>query len=106
MRRNDGRFSYALLAGFRGLLTAAWFGLACRIERDRGADQRLEGVGVDLPALFDVDRTPDIAVETGIEQPGRVRQSRALGKRQLPLPLVRLAGTADAGIRPGRQSVG
>src|SRR5262245_25541405 len=56
--------------------------LATGIELDRSADERLERVSVDLLALGDIDRAPDVPVEARVEELGRVFQRSALGERQ------------------------
>src|SRR5262245_60685748 len=73
-----------------------------RVGRDRRPDQRLEGVLVDLLALVDVDRPPDVPVEARVEELGRVLQGSPLGERELHYGLVRLTGADDAVVRPDR----
>src|SRR5436190_12547251 len=71
---------------------------ACRFTALRSvqihgfADQRPEGVLVDLLALADVDCAPDLALEARVEQPRRVLQRSAFEERELHDAPVRLAG--------------
>ena len=44
------------------------FGLELEIEGDCGADEVLQGGGVNVFAFVDVDGAPDIAFEAGVEQ--------------------------------------
>src|SRR5262249_40113357 len=79
------------------VLSAAWasglrflrrFRLLGTVERDRLADERLEGGLVDVLAFVDVDRAAHVAVETGVEEAGRILQRRALGEGELHDVLV------------------
>ena len=51
---------------------------------------------------MNIDGTPDLAVQAGVEQTCRVSQRSAFGKSQLHLALVSLAGADDAALRPDR----
>ena len=57
--------------------------LAREIERHGGADEILQGRLVDLVAFVDVDGAPDVALEAGVEETGRVLQRSSLGEGQL-----------------------
>src|SRR5882672_9830860 len=70
------------------------------VERDRLENERLEGGLVNLYALLDVDRTAHVAVETRVEETGRILEGRALGKGQLHDTLVGFARADDAVVRP------
>src|ERR1700721_55554 len=74
------------------------------VERDGGANERLQRLRIDLVALAQIDGAPGIAVEAGVEQPGRVRQCGALREGHLDDVLVGLAGADDAGVRPHRDA--
>src|SRR3954468_7572778 len=50
----------------------------------------------------DVDRAAHVAVETRVEEAGRILQRRALGERQLDDALIRFTGADDAIVRPHR----
>src|SRR5215470_17321674 len=64
-----------------------------RVQRDGLAYERLECRCVDRVAFVNVDRAPDVAVETRVEQARGILQRRTFGERQLHDALVRLAGT-------------
>src|SRR6185369_8279022 len=55
---------------------------------------------VNLLALVDVDRAPDVPVEARVEELGRILQRSALREGQLHDRLVGLAGADDAVVRP------
>src|SRR5450755_170034 len=74
------------------------------VERDRLADERLEGGLVDFSAFENVDRAAYVAVETRVEETGRILQSRALGERELHLILVGFARADDAVVRKNRSA--
>src|SRR4051794_24150082 len=67
------------------------------IERDRGADERLQRIRVDLLTLVNVDGAPDVAVQARVEELRRIFQGCALEEGQLHDRLVRLSG-ADAPV--------
>src|SRR5215467_12156710 len=80
--------------------------LAFEIERHGSADEIPQGRLIDLVAFVYVDGAPDVPVETGIEETGRVSQRRSLGKCHLDSVLVGLSGTDDAAVRPdGRAGI-
>src|SRR5271167_1094967 len=70
--------------------------LAREIERHCSADEILQGRLIDLVAFVDVDGAPDIPVEAGVEQTGRVLQRSSLGECHLDDVLVRLSRANDA----------
>src|SRR5437879_2587505 len=72
--------------------------LALEIERHCSADEVLQGRLIDLVALVDVDGAPDIPVEAGVEQTGRILQRSSLGKCHFDDVLVRLSRTDDAAM--------
>src|SRR5450755_2513686 len=72
--------------------------LALEIERHCSADEILQGRLIHLVAVVDVDGAPDIPVEAGVEQPGRVRQRSSFGKCHLDDVLMRLSGADDAAV--------
>ena len=84
-----------------------WFGL--KIERDGGADERLERRCIHGLALADVDGAADVALQAGVEEAGRVGQRGTFGEGQLDDALVGLSGADDAGVgedgRAGRCGV-
>ena len=43
------------------------------VQRDRGADQGLERVLIDLVTLMEIDRSPGVALEARVEEARRVR---------------------------------
>src|SRR5258708_7272063 len=51
---------------------------------------------------MEIDGTPGVAFEAGVEEARRVLQRGALGERHLHDILVRLAGADDPGVRPHR----
>src|SRR5678816_3442094 len=78
------------------------FRLARTVEGDRLTNERFEGGLVNLFSFVDVERAADVAVETRVEETGRILQRRALGEGQLHDSLVRLASADDAVVRPDR----
>src|ERR1700758_1915159 len=82
--------------GALGLRLLRRFRLAGTVEADRLANERLEGGLVDVFALVDVDGAADVAVETRVEETGRILQGRALGEGKLHDALVGFAGADDA----------
>ena len=83
-------------------LTAELLRAAALVQGDRSLHQCLEGAGVELRALVEVDRPPGVPVEARVEQPGRVGERGAPGERELDLVLVGLTGADDPGVRPRR----
>src|SRR5688572_31493125 len=73
-----------------------------RVQRHGGANERLQRLFIDLVALVEIDGTPGVAFEAGVEEAGRVLQRGALGEGHLHDSLVRLAGADDSGMRPHR----
>src|SRR5262249_46596269 len=71
-----------------------------RVQCDGGANERLQGLFINLVALMDIDGTPGVAFEAGIEQACRVFQRSALGEGQLHDGLVGLAGADDSVVFP------
>src|SRR5205085_6751370 len=67
------------------------------IESDSRADERLEGIRVNLLTLVNVDGAPYVAVKARVEELGRIAQGRALKEGQLHDRFVRLSG-ADAPV--------
>src|SRR5262245_43796750 len=85
----------------RSLLRSPWPCLSAGcIEGDRGTDERLECVRVDLLPLMNVNRAPCVPVEARVEELGRVLQGGSLGEGQLHYRLVGLAGADDLVVRP------
>src|SRR6195256_374838 len=67
-----------------------------------GANERLECLFINLVALMEIDGTPGVAFEAGVEEAGRVRERGALGEGHLHGVLVRLTRADDSGVRPHR----
>src|SRR5713101_8957364 len=67
-----------------------------------GANERLQRLFINLVALMEIDGTPGVAFEAGVEEAGRVLQRGALGERHLHDMLVRLTGADHSGVRPHR----
>src|SRR5688572_23280230 len=64
----------------------AWgFGL---VQGDGGANERLQRLLVYLLALAEVDGTPSVSVQTGVEEARRILQCRRLGEGHLHDVLV------------------
>src|SRR5262249_37082774 len=57
---------------------------------------------IDLVAVVEIDGTPGVAFEAGVEEARRVLQRSALGEGHLHDILVRLAGADHSGVRPHR----
>ena len=76
--------------------------LARPVEGDRLANERLERGLVNFFSFVDVDRAAYVAVETRVEETGRILQRRALGEGELHDVLIGLAGADDAVVRPNR----
>src|SRR4051794_29738212 len=77
-------------------------GSSAFVQRDGFLDEPLERLLVDLLALLEVDRTPRVDLQAGVEETRRVLQRRALGEGRLHDALVGLAGADDAAVRPHR----
>src|SRR5579864_7532403 len=54
-----------------------------RVQCHGGANERLQCLFINLVALMEIDGTPGVAFEAGVEQAARVCQRRALGEGQL-----------------------
>src|SRR5580700_10001792 len=78
--------------------------LSRTVERDRLANEHLEGGLVDFLSFVDVDRAAYVSVETRVEETGRILQRRALGKGELHDFLVGFASADDAVVRPNRSA--
>src|SRR5205809_3469513 len=91
----------ALALGLRLLRTLR---LARTVESDRLANERLEGGLVNFFSFVDVDRAAGVAVETRVEETGRILQRRALEEGKLHDLLVGFAGADDAVVRPNRSA--
>src|SRR5438128_10919195 len=87
-----------------GLCFLRRFRLAGTVERDRLANERLEGGLVDFFSFVDVDRAAYFSVETRVEETGRILQRRALDERKLHDILVGFAGANDDVVRPDRSA--
>src|SRR5262245_14273341 len=74
--------------------------LALEIERDCSTNEIFQGGLVDLFAFVDVDGTPDISLEAGVEETRRVLQRGSLGKCHLDHVLVGLSRADDAAMGP------
>ena len=66
------------------------------VQRDGLTYERLKRLLVEIVALPDVDGAPHASFEAGIEQLRGIRQRSALGKGDLHVRLVRLAGADKA----------
>src|SRR3979490_3102844 len=75
-----------------------------RVQRHGGANERLQRLFINLVALMEIDGTPGVAFEAGVEEARRVLQRGALGEGHLHGILVRLTGADDAGVRPHRNA--
>src|SRR5881628_3705569 len=78
------------------------FRLDRTVERDRLANQCLEGGRVNFFSFVDVDRAAYVSGETRVEETGRILQKRALGEGKLHGILVGFASADDAVVRPNR----
>src|ERR1700716_396586 len=67
-----------------------------------GANERLQRLFINLVALMEIDGTPGVAFEAGVEEARRVLQRGALGEGHLHDILVRLTGADNSGVRPHR----
>src|SRR6266850_692822 len=75
---------------------------ARRVQRHGRANKSLQCLLVNLLALVEVDGTPDIAIEAGVEEACWVLKCGALGKGHLDDVLVRLAGADQSVVGPHR----
>src|ERR1700704_6844185 len=73
-----------------------------RVQRHGGANERLQGLFINLVTLMEIDGTPGVAFEAGVEEACRVLQRGALGAGQLHDGLVCLASADDSGVLPHR----
>src|SRR5213076_3238171 len=78
----------------------------CGVGRHRGADELLEGSCVDLLAFAEVDRTPGVAFQAGIEELLRVLDGGSAKEGELHDLLVRLPRADAAVMGPDRGSGG
>src|SRR5437763_5311542 len=74
------------------------------VQGHRGANESLQCLLVDRIALVEIDGAPCVPLETGIEEPRRVPQSRPFGEGHLDDVLVSLAGADQPGVRPHRNT--
>src|SRR5258705_8316869 len=65
-----------------------------------GANERLQRLFINLVALMEIDGTPGVAFEAGVEEPCWVLERGALGEGQFHNGLVRLTGADNSGVRP------
>src|SRR5438270_7425933 len=72
------------------------------VQGHRGANESLQCLLVDRIALVEIDGAPCVPLETSIEEPRRVPQSRPFGEGHLDDVLVSLAGADQPGVRPHR----
>src|SRR5580692_9718497 len=93
-----------LAGGFPGFRLGLRLALSFEIDRYGGADEVLQGRPIDLFAFVDVDGAPDISVEAGVEQTGRVLQRGTLGKCEFDDALVGFPGADDAVVGKDRSS--
>src|SRR6202521_5818663 len=73
-----------------------------RVQCHGGANERLQRLFINLVALMEIDGTPGVAFEAGVEEARRVLQRGALGEGHLHDILVRLTGAENSGVRPHR----
>src|SRR2546426_3994525 len=73
-----------------------------RVQCHGGANERLQRLFIHLVALMEIDGTPGVAFEAGVEEACRVLQRGALGEGHFHGILVRLAGADHSGVRPHR----
>src|SRR4029434_11012237 len=82
-------------ARFRGLA------LGCGLVQGHGsANKSLQRLLVYLLALAKVDGTPRVPLKTGVEEAGRILQSRPFGEGHLHDILVSLARADQSFVRP------
>src|SRR5262249_32991148 len=92
--KRDRRGSGVLLPSRRSAAGAG------RVQRHGRANKRLQCLLVDLVALVEVDGTPGVALEAGVEEAGWILECGPLGKGHLHDVLVGLAGTDQSVVRP------
>ena len=90
------RLSAQLAGRFGGGSPGLRLALALEIKRHCCADEILQYRLIDLVAFVDVDGAPNISVEAGIEQTGRVFYRSSPGKGHLDVVFVRLCRADDA----------
>src|SRR5271163_4576781 len=73
-----------------------------RVQCHGGANERLERLFIDLVALMEIDGTPGVPFEAGVEEASRVLQPSAVGEGHLHDVLVRLTGADHPGVIPHR----
>src|SRR6202047_3261889 len=73
-----------------------------RVQCHGDANERLQRLFINLVALMEIDCTPGVAFEAGVEEARRVLQRGALGEGHLHDILVRLTGADHSGVRPHR----
>src|SRR5271169_4165790 len=73
-----------------------------RVACHGGVNERPQRLFIDLVALMEIDGTPGVAFEAGVEEARRVLQRGALGEGHLHGILVRLTGADYSGVRPHR----
>src|SRR5262249_27898346 len=71
-----------------------------RVQGHGGANQRLECLFIYRAVLMDIDGTPGVAFEAGVEEATWVGERGALGECEFHLVLVGLARADDAAVRP------
>src|SRR5688500_3305998 len=75
-----------------------------RVQGHSVTNERLERGGIDLLALMQVNGTPDVAVEAGVEQLRWILQLRAFGECHFDGVLVGLAGADHSVVIPDRDA--
>src|SRR6267142_6922993 len=73
-----------------------------RVQCHGGANERLQRLFINLVALIEIDGTPGVTFEAGVEEACRVLQRGALGEGHLHDILVRLTRCDHSGVRPSR----
>src|ERR1700730_4841307 len=73
-----------------------------RVQCHGDANERLQRLFINLVALMEIDCTPGVAFEAGVEEARRVLQRGALGEGHLHDIFVRLTGADHSGVRPHR----
>src|SRR5215472_3100421 len=79
-------------------------GLACLVQAHCGANEGLQRSLVDLLALVEIDGTPGVALETRVEEAGRILEVRPFGEGHLHDALISLARADDSVVRPHRNA--
>src|SRR5215813_6006110 len=74
------------------------------VQRHGGANESLQRLLVDLLALVEVDGTPCVPFEAGVEEARRILQSRPFGEGHLHDVLVSLARADQSVVRPHRNA--